>query len=262
MTDEDSGSRRKESPPRGYQDSGGLVPVPDPTLLTTQNLLREIAALKELFTIELISIRRTMDDYRQYSQSRGVDIMAASESLRHFLEERISKLDAVSDQQFSRIAIQFEERDKRTEQLNQAQKEAASALSLASATAIAAALQAQKEAAGAQNDSNAASITKSEAGFTKQIDQITTLVQQIQKGNDDKVADLKGEISRLQTTIATIQAAGTGSRQVIFDQYESRRDQRGGAYNNMTAVSIAVATVVMVVTVIVAAFTIVPHLSH
>ena len=46
---------------------------------------------------------------------------------------------------------QFAERDKRTEQL-----------SLADKTAIAAALQAQKEAAGAQNESNTAAINKME----------------------------------------------------------------------------------------------------
>jgi hypothetical protein len=91
MTDEDTGSRRKESPPRGYQDSGGLVPVPDPTLLTTQNLLREVASLKELLDAQI----------------------AATNSL---FDEKIARYVAVSNEKFEAVAAQFSERDTRTDQ--------------------------------------------------------------------------------------------------------------------------------------------------
>jgi hypothetical protein len=82
---------RKESPPRGYQSDGGLVPVPDPTLLTTQNLLREIASLKELL------------------ESRSIGLNA-------LFDEKISRYVSVSNEKFAAVAAQFSERDTRTDQ--------------------------------------------------------------------------------------------------------------------------------------------------
>jgi hypothetical protein len=130
-------------------------PDPDPTLLTTENLRREIANLKEL-------------------------IETATGDLHLLIESKLNALSAVTDERFSSIAIQFAERDKRTEQL-----------SLADKTAIAAALQAQKEAAGATNESNSVALAKMENNFTKLIDQGQTLLQSVAKNMDDKINDLK-----------------------------------------------------------------------
>jgi hypothetical protein len=68
------------------------------------------------------------------------------------------QLRELHSERFSSIALQFEERDKRTEQLSVADK-----------TAIAAALQAQKEAAGAQNESNTAAVAKIETNFDNKL---------------------------------------------------------------------------------------------
>src|ERR1700685_2775837 len=108
-------------------------PSPDPTVLTTQQLLRETDRLQILI-----------------------------DKVPGLARIEVAKLQELHEEKFASIATQFAERDKRTEQL-----------SLADKTAIAAALQAQKEAAGAQNEANAAAIAKSEAGVTKQIAQIT-----------------------------------------------------------------------------------------
>lgn len=220
-----TGSDRAESPPRGYQASGGLVPVPDPTLLTTNLVEKAISALRAELSVQFNAMaeatRLVREGHIKLIEDTQIQIKKCVDQAKELwdaknsgTEERVKKLDEVSKEQFARIAIQFDERDKRTEQLSQAQKEAANALSLASATAIAAALQAQKEAAGAQNDSNAASITKSEAAFTKQIDQMAVLVQQIQKGNDDKVADLKAQISNLASRLDRGEGKQSGGRDV------------------------------------------------
>ena len=70
----------------------------------------------------------------------------------------------LNDEKFSSIQQQFRERDVRTDQDK-----------MAATTAVNAALQAQKEAAGAQNIANAAAINKSETGFTKEIDGLKLL---------------------------------------------------------------------------------------
>ena len=142
-----------------------IRPDPDPTLLTTENLRREIANLKEL----LEAMIRSGD--------------AAREALHGLIISEIKVLSSVTDQRFESIATQFAERDKRTEQL-----------SLADKTAIAAALQAQKEAAGATNESNSVALAKMENNFTKLIDQGQTLLQSVAKNMDDKINDLKSRI--------------------------------------------------------------------
>jgi hypothetical protein len=111
----------------------GGKPDPDPTLLTTQNLLHEIELLKELFN------------------------------------EKFTHLQDLNNEKFAGINTRFAEARYLTEQTSRNDK-----------LALDAALQAQKEDVGKQNDSNNASISKTEVLFTKQID-----------GLNDKIDDIK-----------------------------------------------------------------------
>jgi hypothetical protein len=164
-----------------------VKPDPDPTLLTTEALRREILNLKELIegrigandkAIELVqaSTNKFRDDHVKLIEDAG-------DALHSLILVEIEKLAQVTSVKFDSIATQFTERDKRTEQL-----------SLADKTAIAAALQAQKEAAGATNESNSVALAKMENNFTKLIDQGQTLLQSVQKNMDDKISDLKSRI--------------------------------------------------------------------
>lgn len=135
-------------------------PDPDPTLLTTENLRREIANLKDLLEAKV----------------KGNHDLIVSE---------LRTQTSVTEERFKSIAIQFEERDRRTEQL-----------SIADKTAIAAALQAQKEAAGATNESNAVALAKMENNFTGLIAQGQTLLQTVTENLRRDLSDVK---TRLDT---------------------------------------------------------------
>jgi hypothetical protein len=136
----------------------GGKPDPDPTILTTENLRREIANLKDLL-------------FAQVAASKDLVISELNAEI------------AVTQERFIGIATQFLERDKRTDQL-----------SLADKTAVAAALQAAKEAVGAQNISNSVALTKMEDNFTKLIDQGQAQLQLMASNLDDKINDLKSRI--------------------------------------------------------------------
>jgi hypothetical protein len=137
--------------------SGGK-PDPDPTLLTTQALLREIGSLKELF------------DTRFSATEHSVDLIRARiESVITIIDEKIVHLKDLTDEKFAGIDTRFAEARYLTEQTSRNDK-----------IALDAALQAQKEDVSKQNDSNNASIFKSEVLFTKQID-----------GLNDKIDDIK-----------------------------------------------------------------------
>lgn len=118
-------------------------------------------------------------------ETRHADIRHEVTHLQTLIFSELTGRDRVDDEIFKRIETQFIERDKRTEQL-----------ALASSTAIAAALQAQKEAAGATTDSILAVITKMDASFTKLFDQMANLLTAQQKNTDDKIADIKGRIDK------------------------------------------------------------------
>jgi len=153
-------------------------PDPDPTLLTTENLRREIGNLKDQVDTRLDLNDEAIKLVRIATDKAVIDV-------HKLITANIETLSSVTAQRFESIATQFLERDKRTEQL-----------SLADKTAIAAALQAQKEAAGAQNESNAASVLKQEAAFTKLLDQTQALFQTSMSALTTQLNDLK---SRLDT---------------------------------------------------------------
>jgi len=220
QSDED---RDKHQIPRDdVVDHGDIVPRPDPTTLTTRQLEREIAALSEIFEAKLRALTERINTFETGSKEAlvaaaqniqtGLDKAEKSivvsidkvqteqrnaltdaekrvnekfEGMIKSVDEKFAQHRVVDDEKFRSIEVQFTERDKRTEQL-----------SIADKTAIAAALQAQKESAVATNVSNAAAIAKSESAFTKQIDQIGTLIGSTASSMNDKINDLKSRLDR------------------------------------------------------------------
>jgi hypothetical protein len=182
---EGTGLDRAESPPRGYQASGGLVPVPDPTLLTTQLVDKAITALEGKLQTRFDAMDRAAELVREDYTRVPTQVDRAILNLRDLLEQKIDNLHSVSDEKFEGIANQFIERDKRTDQLT-----------VASATAVQAAFAAQKEAVSEQNKSNSLAITKSENSTLESLKQLRDLFQADSKATNDKINDLKSRIDR------------------------------------------------------------------
>jgi len=176
-----------EKPEEGmYPQTGkSYLPVPDPTVLTTQALQREILTARELVEIKLMGLRDTIGTRINGMESTLKVIEDRVNVLLDRATHEVKQLQALHETKFGAIQMQFEDRDKRTE-----------VLALADKTAIAAALQAQKEAVAAQNESNAVASAKAESNFSKQIDQLQSIVNTIAKGTDDKISDLKGRMDQ------------------------------------------------------------------
>ncbi len=163
------------------QTPRGSTPVPDPTILTTQQLIAAIAATRELLETRLDG----MDRATQLNKEQ-------MDKFPQMIDERIHSIEKIRDEKFSTvnekfrsIETQFKERDTRSEQSSKDSK-----------VAVDAALQAAKEAVGEQNKSNALAIAKSETAFTKQLDQIIALITATNKASDEKINDLKGRLDR------------------------------------------------------------------
>lgn len=165
-------------PKNTYVESASArLPVPDPTELTTQALLREIGALKELFDTRFSAIHETIRLIQVSVDHRG-------EAVR----QEVGHLDTLFNEKFIRIQTQINERDIQTDKASRDVK-----------SAVDAAFAAAKEAVGEQNKSNALSITKSEAATTKQIDGIFELARTNTKASDDKFSDIKDRLTTIES---------------------------------------------------------------
>ncbi len=162
-------------------DPRGSTPVPDPTVLTTQQLTIGLASLREILETRLDA----MDTATELNKEQ-------MDKIPQMIHESVVAVEKIRDQKFltvdekfRSIETQFKERDTRTEQSSKDSK-----------VAVDAALQAAKEAVGEQNKSNALAIAKSETAFTKQLDQIMTLIAATSKTSDEKINDLKSRLDR------------------------------------------------------------------
>lgn len=161
----------------------------DPSTLTTQQLWREIAALKELAFNRMAAIEKAVD-------VAHADLVRVPTDV----QQQVAHLRELHDEKFESIRIQFAERDTRTEQTSRDNK-----------VAVDAALQAAKEAVGENNKSFAISAAKQEASTIKQIDQQALLIATVSKTLDDKIGDLKERLTRIEGSgvgVEKYQAAG------------------------------------------------------
>jgi hypothetical protein len=199
-----------------------FVPVPDPTVLTTQQLRREQGTLREVIEARLNGMDIATKLLAEQVGRTPNDIDKQVKHLTDLFGERMEGLKAEVISLGKGIQLQFDERDIRSRAAEDAAK-----------VAVNAALQAQKEAAAAQNESNAAAITKSEGATVKQIDGILALLGSNTMAINDKIA---GIISRLDRGEA-----------IMTSNSLARQDRRldGGSNVAILGVGLLVITVVV-----------------
>jgi hypothetical protein len=181
--------KNKSVSPETVLSNGGYTsrPVPDPTVLTTQQMDRGLGTLRELIETRLDAMDKAIITALEASREATRSHQIANDKLPELVGRGIGALKDLHEEKFDSIQVQFKERDLRAEQTSKDSK-----------IAVDAALQAAKEAVGEQNKSNALAISKSEAAFTKQADQMAVLVAATTKALDDKIDDIKARVSAIE----------------------------------------------------------------
>jgi hypothetical protein len=211
-----------------------------------QSIINHMDSLKEL-TISKSDSRFLIITTRLDAMDKAIELLQAStDKTPDFVREQVAQLRALTDEKFESVSNDLVERDKRTQQSLDGigtqfgeRDKRTEQLSLADKTAIAAALQAQKEAAGATNESNGAALAKMENNFTKQIEAGQVLVQSVSRNLEDKLNDLKSRMDRGE-------GQGSMNRQNRDDQRYVVTDKRGemfGIIGIMIAIAAVVATI-------------------
>ena len=164
----------------------GSTPVPDPTVLTTQQLTREIAASREIVEAKYDTKLAGMDEATRLNKER-------TDKVPCMIKDAVTALERLHDEKFASVQKQFEERDTRI-----------SDSSVANQKSLDAALQAQKESAG-----------KTELSFTKQISDLTAQFQTQNKALDERLNDLKGRLDRGEGTTGGKQESKTQTNWMV-----------------------------------------------
>jgi hypothetical protein len=167
-----------DTPPVRPHDN---IPSPDPSTITTERLHDLGEQLRREIEHEVAVVTARLD-------AMDKAMVLFSDNLTRVptdTDKQVGHLKELHNEKFESIQRQFNERDVRTEQA-----------AIATKIAVDAALQAQKEAAGAQNESNAAAITKSEVATVKQLDSIMALMNSNTKVNDDKFSIINERLNR------------------------------------------------------------------
>lgn len=152
-------------------------PNPDPTALSTEQLLREVHHLNEAINCE-----REIRETRLTAMDKALSLLqsfADKSPTTAAVGQSVSELAKLTEEKFRSVETSLKERDARTEQTSKDSK-----------IAVDAAFAAAKEAVAEQNKSNALSISKSEAAFTKLLDGITVLITATNKGTEDKISSI------------------------------------------------------------------------
>ncbi len=157
----------------------GSTPVPDPTVLTTQQLTIGLAALREILETRLDA----MDVATELNK-------AATDTFPRRMDERICAIQKLNNEKFIGVEKQFAERDIRSNTVAELGQKA-----------LEAALSAAKEAVG-----------KTEVSFTKQIDNTLVQIQAEKKATDDKIDDVKSRLTAIETGLNTRHIVTTEDR--------------------------------------------------
>jgi hypothetical protein len=201
--------------------------VPDPSVLTSQQMFRESSALRELVFREILGLEKTlatrMDAIEKASALVHEDVTrwptALDKGLGHLKELHQEKFNSLREivhaaeqlqvEKFNSIKTQFAERDTRSEHDAKETK-----------VAVDAALQAAEKAVGKQQEAFAEATSKSEASTTKQIDQQAELLLKTTGSLEQRINDLKERLGR-------IEGMGLGGSAVTVERRASREEQRG-----------------------------------
>jgi len=101
--------------PNQIMGQSQLVPVPDPTLLTTQQLLREISTIRELVTYQIDGITSKIET-RLAGNDKAVELIQANANkFPDQITAAVNHLKNLHEEKFRSFETQFTERDLRSQ---------------------------------------------------------------------------------------------------------------------------------------------------
>ena len=177
-------------------DAAEWTPRPDPTMLTTEQIVRGDKAERDYVDGRIAVIEERL---------RGID--TATIVLNNIVtkvptevQKEVTHLRELMDEKFSSVGTQFDERDTRTERESRDNE-----------IRVNAAFAAADKAADERNKSNGLAIDKAQASTSEALSKLTDLFRASIQGQSDKTDDLKDRISELSDRVGRIESVKVGA---------------------------------------------------
>lgn len=175
-----------------------LRPNPDPSILTTDQILRENSWLKELLRTYVGGVESTIEAKLSGMDKALVLLQDKADKVPSETDIAVGNLKSQQDERFKSIDTQFVDRDIHVIELNRERDVRTEKLAEAVQKAIDAAFLAQKAMADTVQESNAAAIAKSENATAESIRALGTNVTTAAKGTESTLGDLKDRTTALE----------------------------------------------------------------
>ena len=160
-------------------------PVPDPTILTTEQLLRTAQAERDY-----VDGRIDVLIERLSGMDRATELLSATvNKVPTEVQREVGNLGNVMEEKFTSVDKQFAERDTRSEREARDNK-----------LAVDAAFAAQEKQAVAESVSNQKAIDKSEVATNKAIDKLAELFESRVGGLAESLSDLKNRVQAIESS--------------------------------------------------------------
>jgi ABC-type transporter MlaC component len=234
-TEQEQFDRKSHDRERG---GGGSTPNPDPTDLTREALLREIAALKALIDQRDHASEKLFDTKIALGREGGMALKelfsAEVQAVQAMLEAKIEAVgqsieatEALRNEKFNTVQTQFDLIERQRVE-NKADTKAA----------VDAALAAAKEAVKEQTTASDRAITKSETATSEQLKQMNVTFTTAIQGINQPISDLRDRVISLESM-------RLGGQEQRVDTRASTADARANI-----GIYIALATVVVSILVV------------
>lgn len=199
------------------------IPIPDPTVRTAEDIAKARAEIRDEFKQQITSLEKHLVT-RLEGMDKAVVLLAETvnrvptvldrdiTTVRNLFNERLVGVMSALDERTLGIKTQFAERDMRIAVSDEADKTAVMAALQAQKEAVSSALAAQKEIAAAQNLANSEAVKKSEAGFTKEIDALKSLINVSLEAMNGRIINLQSRVDRGEGTNVGVQHERTETR--------------------------------------------------
>jgi cation transport regulator ChaB len=205
--------------------NGDSPPVPDPTILTTEQLLRTVGAERDYVDGRIAVLVERLDAIDRATKLLNETVNRVPTDV----QREVSHLRELSDEKFVSIQTQFRERDTRQERESRDNK-----------VAVDAAFAAQKEAAGKQEDTFSKGIDKSEAATQETIGKLTELFRTTNQALSDKVDDLKQRLSDVDKALQESINRVAGTANAAVAEKRGATNDRAGLYAGLAALAVII----------------------
>jgi cation transport regulator ChaB len=165
-------------------DDDTRTPTPDPTVLTTEALLRAVGGERDYVDGQIGILKQRLDAMDEATRVLHETVTRIPTDV----QREVGHIRELVDEKFLSVKVQFAERDTRSERESRDNK-----------VAVDAAFAAQKEAAAKQDESNLKAIDKSERATAETIKTLSELFQTTVKALSDKNDDLKNRVQILES---------------------------------------------------------------